>query len=261
MNFNQFIKRIHTRFLSARARRLSHRWRLPEHYERIYHYHIRKTAGTSLNSAFWGLAGLDLESARGVRIFANKLVYVRHNQELIEEGAWFFANSHIPAHSLTLPPNTFTVTVIRDPLRRLISHYRYLVWARDDAGNAQRLDPAFSSLRREIAWLGDSFADFLTQIPKKHALAQLYMFSREYDVKEALERIHGCTSVCLTERFADGIQFLSNTLQLPLEVRRERQFGGAVKLTRSEEDRARELLEPESIFIETISKERFRGAP
>ena len=259
--FDRFLERIHTRFLSARARRLSHSWHIPGHYERIYHYHIRKTAGTSLNSAFWGLAGLDLASARGGRIFANNLVYVRHNQELIEEGAWFFANSHIPAHCLKLPPNTFTVTVIRDPLRRLISHYRYLVWARDDAANARRLDPAYSSLRREIAWLGDSFAEFLTRIPKRHALAQLYMFSKEYDVKDALERIHSCTSVCLTERFAEGIQLLANTLQLPLEVRRERQFGSPVKLSRSEEDRARELLEPESTFIETISKERFFGAP
>ena len=73
--------------------------------KRVYHFHVRKTAGTSLNSAFWALGGFDLGAISDRQaVEGNGLRFVRGNRRLIEEGDYFFANSHLPAHELRLPP-------------------------------------------------------------------------------------------------------------------------------------------------------------
>ena len=51
-------------------------------YERIYHVHIRKSAGTSINSAFWALSGLNLKRVkRKALLIKGKYIYVRNNEE------------------------------------------------------------------------------------------------------------------------------------------------------------------------------------
>ncbi len=41
----------------------------------------------------------------------------------------------------------------------------------------------------EAQWLGDSFSDFLDNIPKEHLLSQLYMFSDVFSVDDAFDNI------------------------------------------------------------------------
>ena len=58
--------------------------------KRIYHYHVRKTAGTSLNAAFWNFAGLNLqETGRHIEICRNGLVFAHNDRELINQGRYF----------------------------------------------------------------------------------------------------------------------------------------------------------------------------
>lgn len=241
----------------VRMRLLPRRHQLPGGYRRIYHYHLRKTAGTSLDSAFWGLAGLDLKSRkRRLVVQRNGLGFVNHKKALIERGDYFYASSHLPAHELRLPEETFTITILRDPLARLLSHYRMLLWARADA-RAPAIEPFWKGLRRGMEWLGASFGDFLDRIPRERLLNQLFMFSPAFHVEEAAARILSCSAVCHTESLAGDLAHLAARLELPLQNVRERSWTRTLSVSPSPSEvaRARELLEPEFLLLERIRQE------
>lgn len=122
-------------------------------HRRVYHHHVRKSAGTSLDSAFWELGGIAEKIMRhprevGERVSGNGLTFVRANAALIEAGDYFFASSHVPAYLLRLPAATFTVTILRDPAARVVSYYRYLRWARSHP-DAFELDPFVAEVAEE----------------------------------------------------------------------------------------------------------------
>lgn len=228
---------------------------LREH-KRIHHYHIRKTAGTSLNAAFWALAGLDLSSfGSAVRLERDGFVFIRHDAQLINAGAYFFSNAHIPAYDLSLPRDTFTITILRDPLARICSHYRYLRWAQEDLHDHSG-EPFIGTLKRESEWLGKSFADFIRNIPKCHLMHQLHMFSEHYDVAEATARIAACNSVCFTETFSRDLADLGRSLGLPLHEKHERRFGDRLHFSSADLELAREVLAPEFALIESVRRLR-----
>jgi hypothetical protein len=142
---------------------------MPEGYERIYHYHVRKTAGTSLDTAFWALGGPELaalassEAVRGARTGANGLTFVRHDTRLIAAGDYFYASSHEPAHQVKVPPGTYTVTILRDPAARAISYYRYLKWVREDP-RATEIEPFSREIRAESAFMDGGLRYLRSQI-------------------------------------------------------------------------------------------------
>jgi hypothetical protein len=236
-------------------------------YKRVYHFHVRKTAGTSLNSAFWALGGLDLRAvAKSQVLEGNGLRFVRGNPRLIEEGDYFFANSHQPAHALRLPPGTFTVTILRDPTSRAISYYSYLLWARSDAADRD-LEPFLDEVLAESAFLEGrwrflarlsprrrerGFRDFLDRVPPSHLLTQLHMFSARLDPGEAAENALACSAVCFTETFREDLEALARELRLDLRERRERRFGEKAVLTEDELGLLRERLAPEYAMIDRV---------
>jgi hypothetical protein len=248
-------RRLVQKLMGQLDRRTSARYLLAGKYRRIYQYHIRKTAGTSLSSAFWGLAGenrtsLDKRMSKsGTRRAKCKgLIFVRGDRRLIEEGNYFYANSHIPAYQLILPEDTFTITVLRDPLKRIISHYRYLRALAETGQEAL-------TFSEERDYLGANFNDFLDNIPKQHLLRQLYMFSESYDEDEALERISRCSAVLFTETFSSDLMSLGRQLDLPLQEKKDRQFDYATSISPSSVNRAKKLLEQEYHFIEKIRQQ------
>jgi hypothetical protein len=223
-------------------------------YERVHHYHVRKSGGTSLNAAFWALGGLNLASiGRAVRFEGRGFVFVRHDPRLISTGDYLFSNAHRPAYTLELPVRTFTVTILRDPVRRIISYYRYLLWAKAHP-RAYLVEPYLDSLQRETEWLGDSFRDFLDRVPQAYLLHQLHMFSATYDVAEATGRIEACDAVCWTETYAADLQRLSAALCLPLEERNERAFAPQLNIAAADRERAREMLEPEYELVRAVRR-------
>ncbi|MBL8797601.1 MAG: sulfotransferase family 2 domain-containing protein, partial [Planctomycetia bacterium] len=205
--------------------------RLPDDYRRIYQYHIPKTGGTSLNYMFLSLGG---EDGRAVyqrlihpdaplrRTASGGKVFVGWDARLIEQGRYFYAFSHLPRHRLRLPARTFTVTCLRDPVRRVVSLYRELVKYR--SWNADHPCRATTD-----AWLGASFRDFLHNIPRHELLAQLAMFSPRLEVGEALDGILACSFAFRTEDFAAGCAALGCRLHLPLTVLHARQSNHRVE--------------------------------
>jgi hypothetical protein len=227
---------------------------LPLGYERIYHIHIRKTAGMSLSLAFRnafeeGFSGSKQESSlikRGWAVHGGK-IYVSHNRYLLERGDYFFGDSHTPYHTICLPLRTFKVTIFRDPVARVLSHYKMLMhWRKENIRHPAR--------ETEDCYLGNSFLEFLSCIPPKHLLRQLYMFSPSFNVDDAVQRIAGLEFILLTEKYAEHLDALARVLQLPLRVYDENR--GRYRVEISDEDRARlkQYLAPEYELIERIRR-------
>jgi sulfotransferase famil protein len=196
---------------------------LPDGSERIYLFHVRKTAGTSLVRSFLALGGED-PGAVERRISSSLLSRTKSGQYVftcgrgtLQQGDYFFGWTHMAGHRLRLPSRTFTIALLRDPVARVLSYYRYLV-----AGDAAQGDMAWRVQDDERALAGESFADFLKNIPDELLLNQLYMFSPRFDVSEAAERILECSAIMMTETYERDLRDLASTLDLVLEYRRER---------------------------------------
>ncbi len=158
---------------------------------KFYHYHIRKTGGTSMNIAF--LSGLQseysgfemlekLEQNHGHLLHVDGQTFSGWNERVIDSGAFNYAFSHYTMQELSVPEDTITFTCLRHPARRIISHYKMLRGYRE-----KNIDDACRPI--EDPWLGSSFQDFLTRIPKEHLLRQIYMFSSSFDINEAAQNI------------------------------------------------------------------------
>lgn len=228
-----------------RYRRLSRSYVLPGHAERVYCYHVRKTAGTSLHLSFLALGGEDpievqrrIERAALHRTTSGRYAFVAHQRSLLDQGHYFYGWSHLPAHRLSLPPRTFTVTILRDPVDRVLSYYSYL-----RQGDAP--DMAFPVGELERALTARGFGAFLDVLPRPHLLAQLFMFSRTFDVSAATERILACSSVLFTEEYDAGLSSLGRRLSLALEARRDRASVPDTAVPAAEYERLRDLLDPE----------------
>ncbi len=254
-----FLKRLYKKQKAKYAITLNkkRKIKLPSGVERIYHVHIRKSAGTSVNSAFWALGNLNLKKVgKKPLAIGRNLVFVRNNKNYIEEGHYFFGNSHMPFWSLQLPENTFTFCVLRDPYERLVSLYKYYIWiAKTPEKEAVKIEPYYYTLIKHVGWLGDNFSDFIDNLPERNIANQLFMFSENYNVEEALQNIEKVNKVYFQEKFDDAIQHLSTTLGVELHIKQERNFG-KIEYTISEKEKHKALLllKDEYEFYYTIKK-------
>ena len=221
--------------------------------KRIYHYHIRKTGGTSLNHIFLSLTE---ENPRkkyeqiSKRLFIQDKqgkIYVAHYKRFIEGGNYFYGFSHTPAHQLSLPKDTFTVTIIRDPIKRVISHYKMIKKLKED-------DEFHPCMQRDGRWLGNTLMDFVSNMPNKHLLRQIYMFSQNLSVEEAYENITSCSHFFLTDDFSAGISSLSKKTGLQLKPLHIRKLKDELSLSDKDYSFLKEKLEPEIRLYEMLKK-------
>jgi hypothetical protein len=225
---------------------------LPRGTRRIYHHHVRKTGGTSLNRAFLTLGGEDPATVhrrmRGALHVAESggLRFVAHDRVLLREGEYFYGWDHAPAWSIELPSETFTITVLRDPVARLLSLYRYLADAGSDRGEP------FRAGRLERMSASRGLGQFLDQVDKSDALNQLHMFSPTYSVTEAADRIRKCSAWFMTEHYDAGISALGSVLGLALPMRWDRRSTSPDVIAVRERDRMLELLEPEYNLLRAL---------
>ncbi len=228
---------------------------LPDGVQRIYLFHIRKTAGTSLVRSFLALGG---EDPRAVEHRMSKSLLSRtksgpyaftSGRGTLPRGDYFFGWSHMAAHRLRLPSRTFTIVLLRDPVARVLSYYRYLLSGDEPAENM-----AWRVPDDERALAGRSFSDFLNTIPEELLLNQLYMFSRRFDVAEATAGILKCSAIMLTESYGRDLRKLAGTLSLPLEHRRDRITGvKAAPVDQQQLDALRDRLEGEYELLEAVA--------
>jgi hypothetical protein len=248
---------------------------LPDGFERVLHHHVRKTAGTSLNAAFRALGGpgasrptgearlggtarLDRSdrpdgTGRGRRpvpgssVRSEGLTFVTGAAQRIDEGAYFFANSHSPVYVLHPPRRTFRLTILRNPASRLVSHYRYLRHVRE-LGLPDGPGPD------ELRWADGSFEEFVEVMPRRGRLRQLYMFSERFDVDQAAGRIASLDAVLFTETYAADLDGLGTRLGLPLELRRERSFAYTTDVSDDEVRAVLPLLGDELDLVAQVAR-------
>ncbi len=235
-------------------RRLAEECALPGGDRRVYCYHVRKTAGTSLFLSFLALGGEDpmavwhrLASSRLQRTVSGGRAYASNDRRVLAEGAYLFGRSHRPFADQPLPTGTFTVTILRDPVARVHSYYDYLV-AGDDPGLPGQVG------RRDRRLVQGGFDAFLDRVPRDGLLTQLAMFSDRLDVAEAVDRIAGCSSVFFTEDFTEGLARLAERLDLPLEPRRARVTPLRSALTPDQRARLAARLEPEYELLRRLDR-------
>ena len=221
-------------------------------YKRIYLIHIRKTGGTSLNIMFLSLGQGDpgafyneLADSSSHRLMRDGKIFVGWNIRLINKGHYYYAFSHEPLHAINLPPDTFTITCFRDPLKRVLSHYNMLM---DYAVNKV----PHPCMETEGEWLGNSFEDFMERIPPAHLLNQLYMFSARFDVKEAFENIKKVSHCFFTEHFREGVDELNARLGLKLEPVHIRKASYSTGIPEKSLSTLRERLEKEYELMELV---------
>lgn len=215
-------------------------------YDRIYHFHVRKTGGTSINMGFLQTNGEvpahtlydSLSNEPDHQDFAGNKIFVGWNKRLIEKGHYFYAFSHIPYHKLKLPENTFKFTSLRDPVNRVISHYKML-------RNYQVNNIQHPCMKTEGPWLGKNLGDFISNIPKDHLLRQIYMFSPTFDVVEAAEVIKSLNYYLFTVSLKEDMTQLGIKLNLELETFHEKEGEYDDVFTDDELQRLREMMEPE----------------
>lgn len=245
--------RLRNRLSDKRFRKVSAAYNI-NGYKRIYLVHIRKTGGTSLNNMFLSLGDQDfaslyteLESTLGHRMLRSGKIFVGWEVGLINQGNYFYAFSHTPMHRLDLPDHTFTITCFRDPVRRVISHYNMLM-------NYAVNKISHPCMEVEGKWLGDSFDDFLDAIPREHLLNQLYMFSENFDIDEAVKRVGNLSHYFFTEEFSEGIEELNRKTGLELKPVHVHKSGYQAHIPEESIARLRNKLVVEYEFLDRLSK-------
>lgn len=229
---------------------------LREEHRPIYHVHIRKTAGTTINFAFLSNAHPedveefyeDMGEKDNHRIIQNNKIFVGWNPLLINKGRYSYAFSHTPLHQLQLAKNIFRFTCLRDPAKRVVSHYNMLRYFQLNGIN-------HACMKTEGKWLGDSFADFMTLAPKEHLLNQLYMFSKEFNVDEVIETLLSLDKIIHTENLANGLKDLEELTGWELPVSNQKSYGFKEEIDESQIKKLKEILAPEYLMLEKLQKE------
>jgi hypothetical protein len=215
---------------------------LPGGYARVYHYHIRKTGGTSLNQSFLALGGENFKELydrlpKGP-VLANGKLFIGFDKNLLSYPNYFYGFSHAPADKLNLPPGCFTVVCFRDPVKRVFSTYNEFAYYK--AENVDHPCRKFSD-----DWIRDGFEAFLEAAQDRFIFSQLRMFSPSLNVTEAAEKARLCSFRFRTEAFEKGIGELAAMLELPLRPMHVRKHPFRAPVTDAQLSVARDMLADE----------------
>lgn len=175
------------------------------------------------------------------------MIFVGWDRTPIEQGSYAFAFSHIPFDQITLPTNTFRLTCFRDPIARVVSHYRMLL----DFSQQEVPHSCFAS---EGQWLGETMDDFLDRIPREHLQNQLYTFSSRYSIDQAINRVRFLNHWMFVEAFESGLHQLGQKTGFELKRRHDRKSFQSFELQASTHARLREMLQDEYRFLDQVRR-------
>lgn len=187
----------------------------------IFLYHIQRTGGRSFTQSIltefsnpwemWMRCHGETERDEGpvIECEGKKVVPWNRNPMGVCDD-FFYGWSHFPAHQIELPDHCFTVTILRDPVTRFISFYRYLrKFDYIGAVNTPGYFHIHTYLRPDILSTIEAF-------PKVHLYQMLHHFSPTLDVDEAVEGIGGVSYWFRMENYVNGLKGLRSLLGLKM---------------------------------------------
>jgi hypothetical protein len=204
----------------------------------IYHYHVRKTGGTTINFSFLSTVTNDPENiyekitqTPGHYLEINKKGFTGWNTDVINSGKYFYGWSHTPYYNLNIPNNMITLTCFRDPIKRFISYYNMLMYYKKN-------NIKHPCMLTEGKWLGENILDFASNVEKfgkPHFKTQINMFSKSHNIDEALENINKIDYILMTETLNNDLKLLSSDLNLGLlKIGEEKRYGHKEKVTQKD---------------------------
>lgn len=223
----------------------------PNGFRRIYYNHIRKCGGTSINKALIRSLGGDETTyeklAKNVfnKINLPKGGLVGWNTAAINRSSFFYAFSHEPLHKLRIETDTFTICSLREPVDRVISHFRML---KDMVAEGS----THIETKNEQDFAYGDFDNFLENITREHLEAQLFNFSGNYDVTEALSKLQ--TSINYIQDFSsvdkDLSLILGREFSLDIDYQHLRKSKTKFEPSEKELNKLRDMLTDEINFYE-----------
>lgn len=278
-------RRISLMTLPARARvRLRHQLDRPKGFgafRRVCHFHCQKTGGTAVNHAFHDLVydheefeafirshsdhpvfGDDqfrhasprskvhgrLNNTPGMILKGNGYVFTKEWRRLAI-GDYSYGFGHHPFETMPHGRRTFTFTILRDPIARVISRYKMDL-------DASQLDRGLERYRRGYLRPSlkspRSYMQLLAAEAPQHFQHQLYMFSNRFDVREAVRNASRLNLVIFNDQLVKGTRELSDALGVQLALQRVR--AGKSKPTIDDKTRTflRRALAKECEFYERV---------
>lgn len=247
----QIIKTVLSPFLFKKENRASG----DIMFQRIYHNHIRKCGGTSINKALiQSIGGNDNTYGELAKRKFHKMNLqlgscVGWNTQAINRGSFFFAFSHEPLHRLTLDDSTFTFCFLRDPVERVLSHYNMLKDLINVGGT-------HASLKNEKKFAFGDFDQFLNNIPREHLESQLFNFSSSYNEDEAIYNLRSnINCVCdLKEPNKELLPFLSSEFGLNIDYHHLRSSKTKFKPSSDQYARLKSMVSEEAKFVTKAEK-------
>ena len=239
----KIYKKIFKIFILIKAKKNTGKPFFNKKYHRIYHFHIRKTGGTSVNKIFLNIHDNN-SKVHFKKLVENNIIKIKNtyfagwDKRIIESGRYHYGFSHIPYHKISIPNKTFTITCLRDPISRVVSHYKMLKYYNENNIN-------HPCMEKEGKWLGKNFNDFLSKIPKEHLLNQLYMFSESFNIDEAYKNINNLSYYFFTDSFNKGISEISKEINVELIPIHVHKSSIDVDIPKKDIDHLKKILEPE----------------
>lgn len=132
---------------------------------------------------------------------------------------------------------------------RVLSHYKNLMDYR-----IQKID--HPCMKIEGQWLGKNLSDFIDNIPDDHLLNQLYMFSRNLDIDEALHSLSRVSCIMFTEHFAEGIDYVNRGLGMQLTARHLRKSSYSPEVSEDDLSQLKARLSKEYALLDRIKSEQ-----
>lgn len=202
-----------------RANVLSRNYKISGKFKRIYFYHIRKAGGTSVNFMFLASSTSlydkyykKMAQSLDNRVIIGNKVFVGWNPIILSMGKFYYGFSHRPIHKIHIPNNTFDFTIIRNPVDRLISYYKMVRHYQYYSGK----NPLSRDEKRLL--MVDDLKSFLRSLEKERMYRQIYMFSKNFDIDEAYNRITNLSYFFFTENFEEGVNHLNKKLKINLKM-------------------------------------------
>ena len=174
----------------------------------------------------------------------NGYKYVGYCRRSINRGNYFYAYFHLPHWELKLPPSTYTYTCFRDPVDRVLSHYKMIKDYSEDGVD-------HPCMKVEGKWLGRSEIDFFLNMPREQLLNQIYMFSPTFNLDQALDGVSRMKRVLFVDRLEEDLSEMSSDLGLELHYQHRRKTKGR-EFSTSLKESLRELMRPEYEFLEAL---------